>query len=123
MSHIYYIIYFILFLYLCFFYLCHFVSLSLSPIAPNTWVPLLLIYNALYVLYLILSLYLCCLFPILPHYQQTVKVSNNQIFIYYYFINHNSRSNTLAKTIYRSQLTSHFLNSDSPTHQLPKKKN
>ena len=72
--YIYIIIYFILFL-----YLCHFVSLSLSPIAPNIPVPPLLIYNALYVLYLILSLYHCCLFPILPYYQQIVKVSNNQI--------------------------------------------
>ena len=48
---------------------------------------------------------------------QTIKC-----LIYYHFINHNSQSNTLAKTIYKSQLTSHFLNSDSPTHQQPKKK-
>ena len=48
---------------------------------------------------------------------QTIKC-----FIYYYFINHNSQSNTLAKTIYKSQPTSHFVNSDSPTHQLQKKK-
>ena len=48
---------------------------------------------------------------------QTIKC-----FIYYYFINHNSQSNTLAKTIYKSQPTSHFVNSDNPTHQLHKKK-
>ena len=48
---------------------------------------------------------------------QTIKC-----FIYYYFINHNSQSNTLVKTIYKSQPTSHFVNSDSPTHQLHKKK-
>ena len=47
---------------------------------------------------------------------QTIKY-----FIYYQFINHNSQSNTLAKIIYKSQLISHFRNSDSPTHQLPKK--
>ena len=48
---------------------------------------------------------------------QTIKC-----FIYYHFINHNSQSNTLAKTIYKSQLTSHFVNSNSPTHQQQKKK-
>ena len=55
----------------------------------------------------------------------TNKLSKSQTikcFIYYHFINHNSQSNTLAKTIYKSQLASYFLNSDSPTYQLPKKK-
>ena len=49
-------------------------------------------------------------------YSQYCPTTNNQskcqtikCFIYYHFINYNSQSNTSAKTIYKSQLTSHFL--------------
>ena len=50
---------------------------------------------------------------ILPHYQQTTTSQSVKCFIYSHFI----------ITIYKSQLTFHFLNSDTPTQQLqPKKK-
>ena len=62
--------------YILSFSFCLFIFVTHCP--KHTGTPLL-IYNALYVLYLLLSLYLYCLFPILPHYQQTVKVSNNQM--------------------------------------------
>ena len=58
-----------------------------------------------------------------PTTNKQLKCQTIKCFIYYQFINHNSQSNTLTKTIYKSQLTSYFLNSDPPTHQLPQKKN
>ena len=61
-------------------------------------------------------------FQYCPTTNKQLKCQIFKCFIYYHFIYHNTQSNTLAKTIHKSQLTSHFLNSDSPTHQSQKKK-